>query len=126
MTTFKLAPLQLIYKDLIVVKISATNQIGDSIFSEVNQVGLTVQTEPLQPPNPLTIIGFDEQSIQLQLDALTGDATGGSTILYYAIEWDVGSAGALWNTYATMTADSYFASVSGLTSGHTYRFRYKA
>ena len=25
-----------------------------------------------------------------------------------------------------MTADSYFSSVSGLTSGHTYRFRYRA
>ena len=38
----------------------------------------------------------------------------------------MGSGGSLWDTYTTMTADSYFSNVIGLTSGHPYRFKYKA
>lgn len=49
MIVFKRAPLLLEYKDLIVVRISSTNQIGESAFSDVNNHGITVQTEPLPP-----------------------------------------------------------------------------
>ena len=38
----------------------------------------------------------------------------------------MGSEGSLWDTFTTMTADSYFTNVNGLSSGHPYRFRYKA
>ena len=126
MSKFQAEPLLLEYQDLIVVRISSTNQIGESAFSDINNYGISVQTNPLAPTEPLTVIGYDEQSIQLQLTALTGDETGGSSILYYAIVWDMGSEGSLWDTYTTMTADSYFVNVNGLSSGHPYRFKYKA
>ena len=46
--------------------------------------------------------------------------------MYYAIVWDMGSEGTLWDTYTLMTADSYFTNINGLSSGHPYRFKYKA
>ena len=57
---------------------------------------------------------------------LTGDLTGGSNILYYALEWDSGSIGVLWTDYTTLTVDNHFSNVQGLSSGLPYRFRYKA
>lgn len=38
----------------------------------------------------------------------------------------MGSEGALWDTYTIMTSDSYFSNVNGLSSGHPYRFKYRA
>lgn len=63
MTIFKEAPLSLEYQDLIVVRISSFNQIGESNFSNINTHGISVQTEPLAPTTLLTVIGYDEQSI---------------------------------------------------------------
>ena len=74
----------------------------------------------------LTVVGYDEQSIQLELTPLSGDETGGSSILYYAIVWDMGSNGLIWDDYTIMTSNSYFVNVNGLSSGHPYRFKYKA
>ena len=91
-----------------------------------NEIGLHVQTEPFAPDSAPTITSYDEQSIQVELSSLTADQTGGSTILYYALEWDSGSDGILWTIYTSMTVDTYFANVSGLSSGHPYKFRYKA
>ena len=65
MQTFLLTPLLLEYKDLIVVRISSTNQIGPSLFSDENGTGIQLQSVPQEPPNPLTVIGYDEQSVQL-------------------------------------------------------------
>ena len=65
MNVFKEEPLLLEYQNLIVVRISSTNQIGESAFSDLNNHGITVQTEPLAPSSPLTVVGYDEQSIQL-------------------------------------------------------------
>ena len=126
MAIFRGAPLNLAFKDLIVAKVAATNLIGQGTFSVANTVGLLVQTEPFAPESAPAVTSYDEQSIQLELSPLTGDDAGGSTILYYALEWDSGSGGILWTTYTTMTVDTYFANVSGLSSGLPYRFRYKA
>ena len=38
----------------------------------------------------------------------------------------MGSEGTLWDTFTTMTSDSYFSNVNGLSSGHPYRFKYQA
>lgn len=126
MNAMRISPLFLEFKDLIVVRISATNQIGESAFSEIITDGITVQTQPLAPVTPLTVVGYDEYSIQLELTPLIGDAAGGSPILYFSIVWDMGSDGVFWDTYTIMTSDSLFANVNGLSSGHKYRFKYKA
>ena len=44
MNAIRISPLFLEFKDLIVVRISATNQIGESAFSEIITDGITVQT----------------------------------------------------------------------------------
>lgn len=126
MNVFRMSPLLLEFKDLIVVRISSTNQIGNSAFSEINTDGISVQRQPLAPVTPLSIVGYDEYSIQLEFIPLNGDANGGSPILYFAIVWDLGSDGVFWDTYTIMTADSHFTNVNGLSSGHKYRFKYKA
>ena len=47
--------------------------------------------------------------------------------MYYMIVWDQGSQELEhWDTYTIMTSDSYFTNVNGLSSGHPYRFKYRA
>ncbi len=59
----------------------------------------------------------------------TGTNTGGSTILSLALEWDAGTSGATWTTLLGVNPTSLsqtYTITNDITSGTTYKFRYKA
>jgi hypothetical protein len=70
---FRNAPFSLEYNDLIVVQIKASNVIGSSNFNDANIVGIKVQTEPVTPTNPPTVVNYNEQSVVLTMNQLVGD-----------------------------------------------------
>jgi hypothetical protein len=49
MDTLKASPFNLVQGDLVVAKILATNDIGDSSYSIVNTVGADIRVAPLTP-----------------------------------------------------------------------------
>lgn len=61
---------------------------------------------------------------------LTGVKTGGSTILSLQLQWDAGSSGATWTTLLgenpMSTTTTYTQTGASVTSGRTYKFRYRA
>lgn len=61
---------------------------------------------------------------------LTGDNTGGSTILSLQLQWDQGSSGAQWLTllgFSPYTTTTVFTITgSRVQSGRNYKFRYRA
>lgn len=123
-------PFSLQFKDLIVVQIKASNVIGSSNFSDPNIVGINIKTIPVTPTTPPSIVSSNEQSISLTMTQLAGDQTGGSSILYYELDWDSGSGGQIWTPYSVMPEQVGQASISttinGLTSGVVYSFIYRA
>jgi hypothetical protein len=104
MTIFREVPFSLTFKTLIVARARATNAIGDGPFSDLNLTGVRIMTEPDAPLNAPTVLSYDETSAELGIQLQTGDSTGGSLILYYEIDWDSGSLGALWMPYTILTA----------------------
>jgi hypothetical protein len=65
----------------------------------------------------------------VQWSALTGDATGQSTITNYEIYWDAGTNNdASYALIVNSTSSETFSSTitSGVTSGTLYRFKYRA
>lgn len=46
--------------------------------------------------------------------------------MYYDLSWDSGSNGAIWSTYTTLLQNNNLALVTGLSSGTTYQFMYRA
>lgn len=63
MSTFRAAPLNLVYNDLIVATVEAANSIGSGQASDPNSYGVYIQTEPVTPPTPPTVLSYDEYSI---------------------------------------------------------------
>jgi hypothetical protein len=61
---------------------------------------------------------------------LTGNQTGGSSIMYYDLAWDFGSGGLYWESYSNVT-ETFGESIikqriNGLSSGDKYKFKYIA
>ena len=82
---------------LIEVQVRAINEIGPGSYSNVNESGDIIRTEPLSPPNALTEgPSTDDSQIELQWTALEEPYTGYDTILAYDIYWDNGSNGQDW------------------------------
>lgn len=84
------APYSLEYNDLVVAKIKARNSIGwASSYSDENSVGAKIQVLPNQMANVFEGLATDDTRIQISWSALTGDETGGSTILSYNLEMKI-------------------------------------
>ena len=90
------APLNLVFDDLIVVQILATNKIGSGPWCEPNIIGVRIQTEPIIPPSAPVILEYSEFSIEIEVSILKDQQTGGSEILRYDLIWDLGSLGETW------------------------------
>ena len=90
------APLNLVFDDLIVVQILATNKIGSGPWCEPNIIGVRIQTEPIIPPSAPVILEYSEFSIEIEVSILMDQQTGGSEILRYDLIWDLGSLGETW------------------------------
>lgn len=60
----------------------------------------------------------------MTLPTLNGIQTGNSAILYYELFWDAGSTGTTWSSYTVTSTNTI--SITGLSSGQSYQFKYKA
>jgi hypothetical protein len=129
-TILREEPLNLVYNDLVVVKVLATNKVGSGTYCEPNIEGVLVQTEPITPPEAPSVIEYGEYTIKLTIEILTDDQTGGSEILNYDVVWDMGTNGVSWETFSLVeevSGDSTIPlTITGLTSGDYYLFKYMA
>mmetsp|Transcript_29137 Transcript_29137/g.28200 ORF Transcript_29137/g.28200 Transcript_29137/m.28200 type:complete len:339 (-) Transcript_29137:570-1586(-) len=124
MTTFMGSPFFLALNELIVVKVAAINSIDTGDYSTPNVAGIYVQTKPVTPTLAPILGSYDETSATITLTPLTGLDAGMSTITQYELLYDAGTLGVTWSTYTLTTSTTI--SVSGLSSGSTYKFKYAA
>ena len=113
---------------LISLKVSAINSRGAGDFSDPNTSGAVVEIVPWQPS---TTARRGSQTTETQLevtwDYLTGLSTGGSTILSYELQLNTGSGfvEVVGDSLGDYTQNSAIIK-SGLISGFSYTFRYRA
>lgn len=123
-TVLRQAPLNLVYDDLVVIRVLATNKIGSGPQCEPNIIGVRIQTEPITPPDSPEITEYSEYSVKLFFTILEGDQTGGSDILFYDLAWDLGTSGQQWETYSLMQetegSQKIETTINGLSSGVNY------
>lgn len=129
-TVLRQAPLLLEFDELVIVKIYSTNSIGAGPECLPNTGGVKIQTEPVAPSNPPSIVSYSEYSVQLTIETLTSEQLRGSAVLYYDLAWDMGTGGVSWESYSIMT-ESYgetliYTTINGLDSGVEYQFNYRA
>jgi hypothetical protein len=118
------------YNAAILVKISATNQIGTGAESPVNAATTKMQTKPVQMAQPFRGDSTSETQIQVNWTALTTVAdTGGASISSYHLEWDKGSSQATWYDLAGKTSSylqTSFTVTTDVVAGNDYSFRVSA
>lgn len=122
----------LVLNDYVVAKVRAKNAIDWSAYTQSSSSsGAQIKTVPLAPS---TTVGrgaaTDETQIEMTWSAVSGTTnTGGETITQYEVYWDYGSSGA---NYVLLYTDSspfqytYTQVTTGITSGTTYKFKYRA
>jgi hypothetical protein len=115
--------------DLIVVKVNAINEKGAGEDSEPNTVGALAESLPLAPTSAPTRGELTNES-QVDVDwefLTTYTQRGGATIDSYELQIDDGANGAFAEAIgftSPYTLNSLLVS-SGISSGLTYRFRYR-
>jgi Fibronectin type III domain len=116
-------------------KVQAINSRGGSILSDAStELVISVQTVPTKMTtpfrNPLTTPVVTQ--IDVEWNALSDPANGGSAITSYFLEWDAGTTGTTWSEVvglsplSTLTKYSVTGGSSGLTIGASYQFRVTA
>jgi hypothetical protein len=112
-------------------KIVFSNKIGYTVMSSETVLPVLMVGLPLQPPtnpsreNTVTV----GTTMGVTIDALSGIATGGSSILSYNLEYESSGVGSgPWIEVSGFSSDSLLLShtLTSLTSGSTYCFRYRA
>lgn len=86
LTSLRAAPYSLVYADLVVAKVRASNAIGWGPYSQPNSVGALVQTEPVTAATPTPARGSrtDDTRVEVVWTAITlAVETGGSPITSY-------------------------------------------
>jgi hypothetical protein len=129
MAHFLASPLNLEEGDLIVAVVLSNNAVGPSINSAPNTAGQLVQVAPKQPPNaPTRNILTTKSSIVIDYPTLANSLIGGSPILSLNLRWDKGLGGNVWYSLIGENPDSLSSTftISGLVTGRTYRFKYRA
>ena len=121
-------PYNLPLLDTIYATVEAFNLVGYSTPSALNAPGAVILTEPLSPPGaPYRVdSGTTDTRIQVNFDNLVSPNNGGSTIISLNLEWDRGT-----NTWTSLIGGTYNSlittfTVTGLTPGSYYKFRYRA
>ena len=129
MVDFLSSPYSLTRGSLIIARVSAKNSIGWSASSTLSVQGVEVQTTPAQPANLIVDMSatYETQARVIMIAQTLVAQTGGSSIISYALEWDAGTAG---STYTPLVGDATNNLVlsytqTSLTSGASYRFRYR-
>jgi hypothetical protein len=76
---------------MIFARISAINEIGQSVPSIANSVGDLVEIVPHKPEQPpLKNAETTQDELVIDFTHLIGDTDGGSPITSYVIQWDQG------------------------------------
>lgn len=124
MTVFLASPFSLSKGDLIKAVVLATNEIGDSVNSDLNTSGILVQTVP-DTPSTGPSRGSASTSTSITVDYGPDTEDGGSTILSYSLEWDQGTS-----TWVSLIGETVYSTanqfqISSLTTGDSYKFRYR-
>jgi len=93
------------------------------LYSDVNTVGATIESEPDAPTNPPVATSYSESEATIEMSSTMRLLSTSSPILYYELLWDSGTNGASWSSY-TVTSNN-IVTVTGLSSGVTYQFKYR-
>jgi hypothetical protein len=121
------APFSLALADEVVAKARAVNELGPGPYSADSSGGGAIVTLPASPAEGPTRHdpGCTETQITIHLPTLSGGAaTGGLPLLAYELEWGQGGGAFVAITGQPPLSTSYV--VSGLTTGQSYSFRFKA
>jgi hypothetical protein len=131
MSILTATPFSLSQADLVIARMSASNVVGASSYSdEAEDVSLTygdVRTVPHTPPSSPTRGSLSSiDAIEVEIQELTGLETGGDEILSYNIEYDKGVG--VWTELQGYSSNSLSLSVlqTGLTMSTAYQVRYRA
>jgi len=93
MSILSTSPYDLLFDTLILVRISATNSAGTSIWSSENTSGARVRAAPDKMETPFKGLAISETALQISwTEATSAVATGNSAILNYRLYWDSGTS----------------------------------
>ena len=97
MSALRLQPYNLAFNQNVYAKVKASNIYGDSQISGVSLVTAPIQTEPKQVKNLVKLSTTSQANLDFKWDRLeTLEETGGTEILSYNVQWDVGTKGFLF------------------------------
>ena len=128
MSIFTSSPYSLTQGALIVGSIQASNDIGVSIQSTANTIGVVVAIPPLTPSiATIESSGTNQTQITVLMPTVTGTNNGGSAIISYSLEWDAGYNNGTFTSLTGFSTNqlSTIYTVTGLIEGFTYRFRHR-
>jgi hypothetical protein len=135
LTTLRAAPFNLAQGVSVIAKVRARNSLGWGPYSDTTEGtgAARIQVEPHQVAQPTRGSATSVSQIEVVWTALTGDATGGSPVDSYHLQWDAGSgAGGGWydlqggpDSASYSLLSSHIVS-TGVTAGSSYRFRVMA
>lgn len=112
----------------VIATVEALNAVGYSLPSVENTVGASVRVKPLQPTQgPQRVdASTTDTTITVSMDNLLDPLNGGSSILSLHLEWDRGIN--VWTSLIGSLSNSMVTqfTVTGLTPGNYYNFRYSA
>lgn len=115
---------------LVGVSVTATNNKGDSTPSIVNTSGARIRVVPEQMDPPTNGIASDDDTIQVNWNALSEPDDGYSTILTYKLIWNAGNVDGSNNpvdpTITLTNSNVLTYTVTGLTAGTEYLFQVQA
>ena len=129
LTVLREEPYLLQQNDVVKVQVRSYNYNGWSDYSDINQDGGVIQTEPAQVSQPRRGDQTSYNQVHIEWDGLVGDETGGSQITSYYLQWDSGTAETEWSDLSGLTSPhllTYFIVDTDITPGQEYRFQVKA
>ena len=112
--------------ETIIFTVTAYNEIGSSI-SIANTGNSLGEVVPLTPSTAPVLVTTTTTSITVQMPIISGSNTGGSSILSYNLQVNQGGNSQVYTSivgefpYSTTTTYTK----NGLTTGITYKFRYR-
>ena len=113
-------PYNLIQNDIVKAKFRSYNYNGWSAYSDINQLGGVIQTEPNQVDEPMRGDQTSYNQVHIEWPELIGDDTGGAPISSYYLQWDKGTAEATWFDLSGLTSpnlSTFFVVDTDITPG---------
>ena len=130
MSALRLNPYNLAFGQEILAKVQASNIYGDSGISDVSLIKAKIQTEPQQVQNLVKLLTTNQRNIDFQWDRLTTSVeTGGTSILSYNVQWDLGTNGYTYVSrvgYSAIYDENSYSISAGIEVGKFYQVRVAA